>query len=167
MSMLAVFGLVPGSAWGAAVWADAEPAALSLLSPALRASLGALAPHAIGTAPAAAHFSWLEAGVDACSLHVRLFGRASLSACLLLRAGTLHAYDSAGVAPRSSTRPWLSAGLGARARVLLAERVWVEASAAATLPWVRDRYYLEPDATIYRVSALGGQLQLGLGAQVP
>ena len=70
-----------------------------------------------------------------------------------------------GVEPvRSDVRPWFAVGAVARVRIELAPPVFVELEASALVPAVRDRFYVEPFAVVYRAPAVGGASAFALGA---
>ena len=70
-----------------------------------------------------------------------------------------------GVDPvRSDVRPWLAFGAVGRVRVDLAPRIFVELEAALMVATIRDRFYVEPFAVIYRAPALGATTAFAMGA---
>lgn len=70
-----------------------------------------------------------------------------------------------GVEPvRSDVRPWFAVGAVARVRIELAPPVFVELEASVFVPAVRDRFYVEPFAVVYRAPAVGGASAFALGA---
>ncbi len=70
-----------------------------------------------------------------------------------------------GVDPvRSDVRPWFAVGAVARVRIELAPPVFVELEASALVPAVRDRFYVEPFAVVYRAPAVGGASAFAVGA---
>jgi hypothetical protein len=100
---------------------------------------------------------------DLCPVAVR--GR-SLRAqpCLRTELAALYA-KGRGVDPvRSDVRPWLAVGAVARVRLELAGPLFVELEAALLAAAVRDRFYVEPFAVVYRPPALGGTAAFAVGA---
>lgn len=70
-----------------------------------------------------------------------------------------------GVEPvRSDVRPWLAFGPVARVRVELVPPIFVELEAALMAVAIRDRFYVEPFAVVYRPPAFGATTAFAVGA---
>lgn len=84
--------------------------------------------------------------------------------CLRAELAALSA-KGRGVEPvRSDVRPWFAVGAVSRVRIELAPPVFVELEASVLVPAVRDRFYVEPFAVVYRAPAVGGASAFALGA---
>jgi hypothetical protein len=121
------------------------------------AAVGAFEPDA------PARFTWTVADVDLCLQLVRS-GAASVSPCLRLEAGALDVASTAPRAPRSSTRPWAATGALVHGELFLLRGLFLVVDAGATARWTRDRFFLEPDTTLFDVPLIGLSGGAGLGA---
>ncbi len=93
-------------------------------------------------------------------------GASSLRAQPCVRAELAALYAKGrGVEPvRSAVRPWFALGAVARVRIDLPSPLFVELEAALIIPVVRDRFYVEPYAVVYRAPTVGGTSAFALGA---
>jgi hypothetical protein len=108
-------------------------------------------------------FALDSARFEGCPAHFRAADPLWFSACLLVDGGRLQA-RGADVTPRQSvTRGWFAAGGSARVEVRLFEILALEASGELFFPVVRDRFFVDRDATVHRTPAVGGGGALGVG----
>jgi hypothetical protein len=113
-------------------------------------------------ANAGADFTWTVVSLDACPL-MASSGWLRADACVRADAGALDA-SGAGVVPaRSSSRPWVSLGAAARGRWEFAAPFFLEGEAALDFPMVRDRFFVQPDTTIFQPPVAGWSVAAGLG----
>jgi hypothetical protein len=80
----------------------------------------------------------------------------SLLPCLHAEGGTLLAAGSDIQPARSDTRPWLGLGAVGAVRYLVRSPVFVELSFGVRLPLVRDRFFFEPDTTVFQPPVAAG-----------
>lgn len=132
------------------------------LAPSVRASLAEASSGAVGAQEGSALFSWTVGRVDGC-----LFGwpqeRAHLLACARLEAGVLGATTTGIPGARSVDRGWAAAGPLVRGEWELLGPLFVEVDVASLLRLTTDRFFILPDATIYRVPILGLEADGGVG----
>lgn len=153
-------GLAPSVRPSAEAGVDLGVTDTKVLSPALRAMLiGALSriSHSAGTA----ELSLLAGRFEGCALR---FGwrPVGLRPCLGVEAGAVFAHgDLEG--GRSTVEPWGSAEASLRLEARLPERVFLELSGAAVVPFFRTRYFFVPDRIVYTVPALTGRAGLVVG----
>ena len=170
--------------WGWAIGAEAgltEGVAPNLLVsvPAFlevwRRSSGAFAPairvrfeHAdsgtVAVGGAGADFTWTAGSLDLCPVAWPWSpSRLRISACVRGEGGTLSA-TGADVSPvRSDTRPWVTVGLVVRARITVVGALFLDLEGGGFVPLVRDRFFVEPDATIQQVPILAAAGAGGVG----
>jgi hypothetical protein len=108
-----------------------------------------------------ARFTWTTGSLDGCPIALAT-GPIRMWPCVRLVAGALAATGDVSQA-RSTARPWLSGAAVARGRLALVGGLFLEVEAEALAPFVRDRFYLEPDATVHRATAVaaGGAAAMG------
>jgi hypothetical protein len=83
--------------------------------------------------------------------------------CSRVEAGTLNAKGH-GVDPvRSDTRPWFAVGAVVRLRLEIIAPFFAEVESGLLASVIRDRFYVEPDTSIYRPPAVGATAGIGLG----
>jgi hypothetical protein len=138
------------------VFVDVAQVSRGLASPALRLRF----EHASAD-EGGARFTWTTGSLDGCPIAVAT-GPVRMWPCARIAAGTLAATGDVAQA-RSAGRPWLSAAAVARVRVSLVGGLFLEVEGEVLAPFVRDRFYLEPDATVHRATAVaaGGAAALG------
>jgi hypothetical protein len=104
---------------------------------------------------------------EACPLHVPLGARVRLAPCVALELGQLQARGS-GVSPkRQIDRPWLAAGALTRFELELLDALVLEVAGEILAPVVRDRFFVNTDATVYRTRAISLGATLGLAFRFP
>jgi hypothetical protein len=110
-----------------------------------------------------ADFTWTAASLDGCPA-AWLPHPLRVEACARVTVGVTDVTGANTTPTRNSTRIWASAGPVARVRWSIA-RLTLGVEGAAIVPFVRDRYFAEPnvDATIYRAPALGWSVGAGVG----
>ena len=124
-----------------------------------RADSGAVSA---GSAAGGGDFVWTAGSLDLCPIAWAPW-RVRVSLCARGEGGTLAA-SGTGISPaRSSTRPWVSVGLVARVRVGVVGSLFLEIEGGAFAPVVRDRFFVEPDATVQRAPAIAAAGAAGVG----
>lgn len=119
-------------------------------------------PSSIGSA----HFTWTEGSVDLCPIAWSPFARLRLVPCLRGELGILDASGVDASPSRSESRPWFSLGAAGRLRVAIVGPFFAEIEGEIFTPLVRDRFYLEPNTTIFRASAVAWSGAAGLGVSI-
>jgi hypothetical protein len=113
-----------------------------------------------------AQFRWTTATVDACPLRLALGSALLVRPCAGLDAGLLFGEGATVLHPTSSARPWLAARALVRAEVAIGDFLFVGAQLGATLPVVRDTFYMDPGhVTVYRAPWLLPFWGLSLGVR--
>jgi hypothetical protein len=109
-----------------------------------------------------AEFTWTAGSLDACPIALST-PSFRVWPCARVEAGMLEATGDTS-APRATTRPWVTAGALARARVVIVGGLFVEVEAGAYTPFVRDRFFLEPNETVHRAPVVSSAFASSLGA---
>jgi hypothetical protein len=122
-----------------------------------RTSLGVVSRNAGG-----ADFALTTGAADLCPIALH-DGALRLQPCLRVEVGALSARGRDVEPTRSEARPWFTLGLLGRARYAIAKPIFVELEGALLVPAVRDRFFVEPNAPIYRPPALGASAALAVG----
>jgi hypothetical protein len=110
---------------------------------------------------AAANFRFTAGSLDLCPIAWAPW-RLRFWPCARIEGGVVEAGGSNETPTRSDTRPWLSAGVALRGRLVF-EPVFVELEGSAFAPLIRDRFYVEPDTTLERAPVLAAAGQAGAG----
>ncbi len=111
----------------------------------------------------AASFVWTAGRFDACPVEWA-GGPVRLTVCARLEAGALKVTASEVAAPETRLRPWLAAGPLARVEWTFLPPVFLEAEVGALLRPTNDRFYFQPDTTVYQVPLFAMSAGVGLGA---
>jgi hypothetical protein len=104
---------------------------------------------------------------EACPMHLPAGARVRLAPCLALEVGQLQASGSRVMPAQRIDRPWLAPGLLTRLELQLFDVLVIELTGEILAPVVRDRFFVNADATVYRTPAVTGGGTLGLGACFP
>jgi hypothetical protein len=123
--------------------------------------------NAAATSPDAA-FTWTAASLDLCPYALRVGAHDPLAPeplriepCARVH-GALLDVTGTNVAPtRDNTRPWGALGPVARVRWAFAPPASLEVEGALVFPLVRDRFFAQPNATIYRPPIVGWSVAAG------
>lgn len=147
-------------------WGQALGVMLTREGAGARPSLGLSAHVAQATTSAphgSAELEWAAAELVLCPVAVRPNQSWDFRACAALELGRLRAagFDTARPAARGIF--WSSAGIELQERYGLVGPLWVGWEGAFTLPFSRERFYLEPNHTLYRVPTRELSFGFGLG----
>lgn len=113
-----------------------------------------------------AALTFTTATADLCVFHLEA-GRFGARPCARVAGGVL-AVEARNVAASSSpTRPWISAGVGARGTFRLVDALALELQVRGQAPFFRERFFLEPDLTVYRAPVVVGEASIGVDARFP
>ncbi len=153
----AFFAIAPEAAPGVLVFGELARTGGAAFSPALRLGLELARSPTLRIPTGTAAFSLVAGRLEACPTRLTA-GSLSLLPCLALEAGALRAGGTGTTYSTSVDRPWVTAGLAARAEIAVSRWISLEAQGALTLPFIRDSFYLEPDITAHDVPAVGGTL---------
>jgi hypothetical protein len=132
----------------------------------VRPSLGLSLQIAEATTSAAhgsAELEWAAAQLALCPFGLRPGRSWDLRACAALQLGRLRGLGFETARPASQALLWASAGVEVQGRYRLLGPLWLGWEGAFTLPFSRERFYLEPQETLHRVPAWGLSFGLGLG----
>lgn len=161
----AVFGPSPAALLGFGVEASAALDRASIWAP----SIGLRAAHTsrsgLVETGGTAGFSFDTIALDLCPVRVRL---ASLQArgCGAALAGVLSASGSNTYSPRSSARPFVTAGGSLLVTVDLGRRLVASARSSLGASLIRDAFQFTPEV-FHRISSVTLGLDLGLGLRFP
>ncbi len=156
-----IVGSSPSPFFTLPVFVELSRKTAHLLSPSarLRFSRGESSTH---TQYGGADFTWTAGTLDLCPLAWRN-SPLRLDTCIRTEAGALAATGTSVVPVYEATRPWFSLGLAARGRSLLAGPLFVEVEGYGAVPFVRDRFFIAPNTTLFRTGPLAFGLSLGAG----
>ncbi len=111
-----------------------------------------------------ADFTWTAGSVDLCI--VLRSGRLRFNGCERTTVGAIDAQGLGVVPTRSATRPWVDLGLALSLRVRVVGPVFVEAAGQIGLALVQDRFFLQPNQTVFQVPVFTAQVGGGLGFEI-
>jgi hypothetical protein len=152
-------GVTPDVLFTVPVLLDVSLRAKGLFAPALRLRFERSGSG--GTGPTA-DFSWTTGSLDLCPIAFSP-GPLRFWPCVRAEAGALEA-AGVGVSPtRTSVRPWVTLGLEVRVRLAIVGPIFAEIEGGAFAPLVRDRFFLEPAATIHTTPAVAPAGAAGIG----
>ncbi len=137
-----------------------------LLSPSARLSLVRKKWDSQAALPASAHFVGTLGRLDGCPIRLRIFSPLSVFPCVRIEAGRLEANPS-GVPNPSVHRPWVAAGLTARAGLHIIGGLMLEAQTAVAFPFLPEAFFFEPNLTVYTPPAVLFSATMGLGVEFP
>jgi hypothetical protein len=83
--------------------------------------------------------------------------------CVRAEGGSLAATGTNVSPALNESRPWFTLGLVARARLTILGSLFLELEGGAFAPLVRDRFYVEPDATVQRAPVVAAAGAAGGG----
>lgn len=110
-------------------------------------------------------FTWTVGGLDLCPL---VWSARPLRAdlCARVHAGSLDAFGVGVVPSRDVTRPWVSLGPVASMSLYALGPAFLHLEGALDLPLVRDRFFVEPNDTVFSAPIVGWTAGLGAGATI-
>ncbi len=111
-----------------------------------------------------ADFDWSVGALDLCAI-VRA-GRFRLDACERSTFGVLEGQGLGVLPTNSATRPWVDLGLAVAVRVRVLGPFFVEATGHAGAVLVRDRFFIEPNQTVFQASPFVGDVGGGAGFEI-
>lgn len=154
--------VAPGLTWGQAVGVM-----LTRESSRLRPSAG-LSAHIAQAMTAAtpngrAELEWAAAQLTLCPLGVRPDESWDLRVCGAFQLGRLQGHGVQTAAPATKSILWSSAALQLESRYRVLGPLWIGLEGAFTMPFSRERFYLEPQQTLHRVPAAGFGFGFGFG----
>jgi hypothetical protein len=121
----------------------------------------------VSRAEGTGEFALYVSRLEGCPAHLRAWQPLWLSACLGLDGGWLEARGADVTPSQSVTRPWLAGGETTRIELRMLEILALEVSGEVFFPFVRDRFFVGSDATVYRTPAVGFGGAVGLGVFFP
>jgi hypothetical protein len=111
-----------------------------------------------------ADFDWTAGALDLCAI-VR-GGRFRFDACERSSFGVLEGHGLGVVPARSATRPWVDLGLALSLRARLFGPLFIEASGHVGALLVHDRFFLEPNQTVFQAPTFVGEAGGGVGFEI-
>jgi hypothetical protein len=116
------------------------------------------------TSGGGADFTWTVGALDLC---LALRGsRLRFNTCIRSHIGTIDAHGEGVLPQRSATRPWVDLGLALALRLRIVGPVFIEAAGHVGVALVQDRFFLEPNTTVFQPSGLTAHLGGGLGFEI-
>jgi hypothetical protein len=109
-----------------------------------------------------ARFDWFTLAASFCPWRWPTQGLTKVRACAALQGGVLNGSGVGVESARSSMGAWLAGGAGPRAETRIGKFV-LGLAAEATLPFVRDRFFFNPDIDVHRASWIVFDTSLTLG----
>lgn len=109
-------------------------------------------------------FDWTIGALDLCAI-VRA-GRFRADACERSSFGVLEAHGLGVVPANSVTRPWVDLGLALALRVRVLGPFFLEATGHVGAVLVRDRFFLEPNQTVFQAPSFTGEVGGGVGFEI-
>ncbi|HEY1956087.1 MAG TPA: hypothetical protein VGH28_10745 [Polyangiaceae bacterium] len=172
-------GGAPASPWGFVAGVDGEVVAgptpdVTFATPVFFEATRALSEHVAlggglrfertGETTSGGDFTWTAGAAQFCV--VLRGGRVRFDACARGDFGTIDARGENVTPARSATRPWADAGLALAFRVRIAGPVFFELEGSGGFALVQDRFFVQPDATVYQVPVWTGHGGAGLGFEI-
>jgi hypothetical protein len=151
----ATTGIAPSVAWMIPVSTEIAWGRDTSVSPLFRAGFEHADSGDDGATGGDARFVLNAGTLDLCA-SVPVGGRIRLLPCLHAEAGALSATGSNIQPALSDTRPWAGLGALGAVRYLVLSPLFVELSLGVRFPLVRDRFFFEPDTTVFRPPVAAG-----------
>lgn len=111
-----------------------------------------------------ADFDWTVGALDLCA--ILRAGRFRVDACERSSFGVLEGHGLGIVPAKGATRPWVDLGLALALRVRVIGPVFVEATGHVGAVLVRDRFFLQPNQTVFQAPSFAGEAGGGLGFEI-
>ncbi len=119
---------------------------------------------ALDSSSGGADFTWTAGAVDFCV--VGRAGRVRAHACVRSHFGVIDAHGEGVTPERSATRPWVDVSLALALRVRIVGPIFAELGGSAGIALVQDRFFLEPNQTVFQVQTFTGHVGAGLGFEI-
>ncbi len=136
----------------------------SLFSPALTLRASRSLAGTAATSAGSASFVFSNVALEPCPVRFRLTEGVALWPCARLGIGYVDAAGSGVTTPANATRLWGDVGAHARLNLAITRFLSLDFNAGLRVPLSRDRYYVEPDATVFEIPAVtfafGGDVRL-------
>jgi hypothetical protein len=114
-----------------------------------------------------ASLTWTLAQVEGCPVAVTLVANVTARPCAAASVGSLRSAGEGLAVTHASARPWVAAGVRARAQWVLVDTLLLEVEAGASVPFVRDQFILDPGLLVYEPPAIVADATVGLGVRFP
>ncbi len=163
-----ITGVAPGFVGSVPVFAEISVGAPNrIFAPAARVRFERPGSDADATAQGNAHFTWTEGSLDLCPVALWLRAGWRLRPCVRTEVGVVEGTGLNTQVGHDETRPWATLGAVAMSRWTIIGPLFVEIEASFIVPFVRDRFYLDPQsATVFRASAIGASAAGGAGLSI-
>jgi hypothetical protein len=93
-------------------------------------------------------------------------GRFRLDACERSTFGLLEGHGLGVVPANSATRPWVDLGLAVALRARVLGPFFLEATGHVGAVLVRDRFFLEPNQTVFQAPIFTSEIGGGVGFEI-
>jgi hypothetical protein len=120
----------------------------------------------VAFAGGSARFGWTGAALDLCPYTLES-GMLALAPCWRVEAGILEGEGQQIAPARSEARTWLATGGLGRVRVAPTPAFFAELEAGLRMPLMRNRFFIQPDETIFRAPAFAWQAAANVGVTIP
>ena len=156
-------GVSPSTLLGPSPFLGWQAGSARALASSFRLAFLRAATGTIGAPDGTATFTWTVGRLDACSVALAGEGLRA-TACARVEAGSLQVAGGAIVDSLTRVRPWLAAGVLARGEWTFLAPLFLEVDVGALVRATTDRFFFEPDTTVYKVPSLGASASVGAGA---
>jgi hypothetical protein len=153
-------GALPEVGAGVLVYSDLEWNRVGVLWPSLFISAAWSRETVVRVG--SARFDWFTLAASFCPWRWPTQGLTKVRACAALQGGVLNGSGLGVESARSSMGAWFAGGAGPRAETRLGKFV-LGLAAEATLPFVRDRFFFNPDIDVHRASWIVFDTSLTVG----
>jgi hypothetical protein len=158
-------GITPRALVGVPVFLELSTIVGPDLGPSFRVAFQRASSGALSASSGHAEIVWTVGGVEVCPVRWAR-GRFELDPCLGAEAGAIEGRRL--TAPLAGvTRPYFAGNLSLRLRLRVIDAVSLEAQGGARAAARRERFYFEPDMTIYNTAILGAFGGLGVEVHFP
>ena len=150
-----------------ALWGEgrltAPDARLPWLQPALRLGVRQSVPRTTVVGSSSTLILWSAGFLEACPVRLSPTSTVSVDTCLASNVGALSARVDDIPGAGLKRRFWIDYGASVGVRWQLHRHAFLETSAGASFPIVRDRLRVEPDGVVTEAPGVGFSLGLGVG----
>ncbi len=155
-------GVADTPLFGVPVFVGLESKPRGLVSPSVRALFEGTESGSVSEAVGALRFTWFIGGLEACPLRLGSSALA-LRPCARVEAGVIRASPEDVSFGREVSRPWVSAGIVARAEWVPTRLIFFEIEGGGRAALIREQWVFLPGPNLYTVPPVGLLVEAGLG----